>query len=156
MFADVVLGQELGPWQPDASYDLNVLKDRYLDLTPDPEDCLAVDIRKMRLSLKNSGRRILLEVTDDDDDIYRMIDECLNDENASLDDVNITSVTFRFEFQPLEGRKSGSATFDVVYPNSCNLRNQRPERVELIQKYLKRWGIDGARSAVDDFEEVGV
>ena len=156
IFADVVLGRELDPWQPDAAYDLNVLKDRYLDLTADPEDRLDIAIRKLRLSLKNSGRRILLEVTDDDDHIYRMIDECLNQENASLDDVNITSVTFRFVLLPLEGRKSSSATFDMTYPNSGNLQNQPPARVELIRKYLKRWGIDGVRFAVADLETVGV
>ena len=77
MFADVALGKELGPWEPDASYDLNVLKDRHLDLTPDLEDRLDVAIKKLRLSFKNTGRRALLEVTEEDDDIYQMIDDTL-------------------------------------------------------------------------------
>jgi hypothetical protein len=155
IFTRTVLGEELGLWESGPVYELNILKDRLLILATDPEDRLKVAIRKMRLSFAN-GRRILLEITDDYDDIYHMIDECLKEEHASLDDVNITSVTFRFEMLPLDGRKTGTMTFDVAFPNHCGLRNHRPERVELAQKYLKRWGIDVARSTADDFDKVGV
>jgi hypothetical protein len=155
IFAKTVLGEELGPWQPQPAYELKVLTDRQFVLATDPEDQLKAPIRKMRLSL-DGGRRILLEIADDHNDLYRMIDECLREEHATLLDVNITSVTFRMELLPLEGRKAGTMTFDVAFPNHCGLRNHQPDRVKLAQKYLKRWGIDVARSTADDFDAIGV
>jgi len=87
---------------------------------------------------------------DEDDDIHAAIEECLNQERLPLSEVWVDQVTFCFEFLPMEGRKPGRATFDVTWPNSCSLRSQRPERVELVRKYLKRWGIDRARTAEPD------
>ena len=146
IFADAILHWEIGPHEPDAVYELNQLKSPTLDLTPDPADRLRVRIRKMRLSAKYGGRRMLIEVDDDDpdDDIHKAIEECVNLETVPLSEWNVTLVTFCFEFLPLEGRKHGKQSFDVGHPRSCSLRNARPERVELIQKYLKRWNIDRA------------
>lgn len=144
IFADAILHHELAPHKPDAAYELNQLKDPAFDLTTDPADCLRVHIRKMRLSAKYGGRRILVEVDDDDphDNIHKAIEECVNLEVVPLSEWNVTLVTFCFEFLPLAGRKHGQLSFDVSYPHSCSLRNNRPERVELIRKYLKRWNID--------------
>lgn len=146
IFADAILHWEIGPHEPDAVYELNQLKNPAFDLTPDPADRLRVRIRKMRLSAKYGGRRLLIEVDDDDpeDTIHKAIEECVNLQTVPLSEWNVTLVTFCFEFLPLEGRKHGKQSFDVGYPRSCSLRNARPERVELIQKYLKRWNIDRA------------
>lgn len=146
IFADTILHWEIGPHEPGAVYELNQLKNPAFDLTPDPADRLRVRIRKMRLSAKYGGRRMLIEVDDDDpeDNIHKAIEECVNLETVPLSEWNVTLVTFCFEFLPLEGRKHGQQSFDVGYPRSCSLRNARPERVELIQKYLKRWKIDRA------------
>ena len=152
LFARAILGTDLGNWSPEAAYELNQLKDRTFELATDPEDRVRAYIRKVRLSFKNSERRIWLEVHDDHDNIHEMIDECLNRENVSLDDVNLTLVTFTFQFHPLEGRKAGTLTFDVAWPSSCGLRNQRPERIEVAHKYLKRWKIDGGRALKFDYE----
>ena len=67
----------------------------------------------------------------------------------------MTLVTFCFEFLPLEGRKPGKYSFDVTFPRSCSLRNASPERVELIQKYLKRWRIDRVGMPESDLVAVG-
>lgn len=144
IFAETILHWELGPHEPEAAYELNQLKAPSFDLRPDPEDRLRVNVRKMRLSAKHSGRRIHVEVDDDDpdDDIHKAIRECVNLDQFPLSEWNATQATFCFEFLPLDGRKHGRQTFDVTYPRSCSLRGARPERVELIQKYLKRWGID--------------
>ena len=155
LFARTILGAELGTWTPEAAYELDHLKDRSVELVTDAEDRIRVYIRKMRLSFKNIGRRIWLEVEDEHDNIHDMIDECLNRENVSLDEVHITLVTFTFQFLTLEGRKPGTLTFDVAWPSSCGLRNQRPERIDLAQKYLKRWKIDGGRTLAFDLETAG-
>jgi hypothetical protein len=152
IFAIALLGSDLGDWSPDAAYELNHLKNPAFELATDPEDRVRAYIRRVRLAFKNSERRILLEVHNDFDSIHTMIDECLNREHISLDDLNLTLATFSFQFLPLEGRKAGTLTFDVAWPNSCGLRNQRPERIELAQKYLKRWKVDGGRTFTSDFK----
>jgi hypothetical protein len=155
LFARAILDTELETWKPEAAYELDQLKDRNFTLATDPEDRLRVYVRKMRLSFKNSERRIWLEIADDHDNIHRMIDESLNREQLLMEDVRITLVTFTFEFLPLEGRKPGTLSFDVAWPFYCGLRNQRPERIDLVLKYLKRWKIDGGRTLAIDFEAFG-
>lgn len=144
IFAAAILHWELGTHEPDAAYELNQLKDEDFKLKTDAEDRVRVRIHKMRLSAKHSGRRVHIEIDDDDpdDNIHKAIAECVNFDVIPLSEWNVTQVTFCFEFLPLDGRKPGQQSFDVTFPRSCSLRNARPERVELIQKYLKRWKID--------------
>jgi len=157
IFAKAILHWDLGPHEPDAAYELNQLKDPAFGLELHAADCLRVRIRKMRLSAKYSGRRVLVEIddADPDDDIHTAIRECVNLDEVPLSEWNATLVTFCFEFLPLEGRKPGKHSFDVTYPRSCSLRNARPERVELIQKYLKRWKIDRVGAPDPDLVAVG-
>ncbi len=147
IFADVVLDAKLGPWNPNVCYELDHLKDRSFRLETAPEDQLRVSIEQMRLTLKNSGRRIWVSVNVNDpfDNIHRALDECLNKENVSLSDVIVTRVTLCFDFLPLAGRASGRVKFKVGRPSTCTLRNQPPDHVELILKYLRLWRIDRAR-----------
>ena len=148
VFCQIVFGEELGDWEPDAAYELNALKDRTFSLATDPEDRVRVQIRAMRLSGRNTGRRNTVEISDDDDNIHDAIDEWVNKRQVPLSEVNATKVTFRFEFLELDGRKPGSETFDVTWPCSCNLKGRRAERVAIIEKYLKRWKIDVSRTVV--------
>jgi len=157
IFARAVLEKELGPWAPDAAYELNHLKDPSFELETDPEDCLRVHISRMRLAPKNSGRRILVGIDEDDstDTIHKAMAECLNQERLPLSEVWVNLATFCFEFLPMEGRKPGRLTFDVGFPSSCSLRNAARERVELVQKYLKRWKIDRVRLVAVDLSATG-
>ena len=115
------------------------------DLTTDPADGVRVSVRRLRLHLKNSRRRVTLDADPDagPGDVYRMMDEVLDRRKVPPSAVFVGLVTFRFEFEATERRRAGSMTFDVAYPSSCGLRNHRPEYVEVALKYLKRWGIDG-------------
>lgn len=157
IFAQTVLDKKLGPWNPEPAYELNHLKDPSFKLQTDPEDYLRVHISKMRLAPKNSGRRLLVEIDEDDptDNIHKAMQECLNQERLPLSEVWVNSVTFCFEFLPMEGRKPGQLTFDVGFPSSCSLRNAARERVELAQKYLKRWNIDRVKPAAVDLAATG-
>lgn len=157
IFARTVLGRELGPWNPEAAYELEHLKVPSFELQTDPEDRLQVRITKMRLVPKNTGRRIFVEIDENDpeDTIHRTIEECLSEERLPLSEVWVNLVTFCFEFLPMEGRKPGRLTFDVGFPSSCSLRNARPERVELVEKYLKRWEIDRAGRVIVDLGAAG-
>lgn len=157
LFARVILHWDLDTYDPAAAYELDHLKDPWFKLTTDPADRLKIRIRKMRLSSRFSGRRLLIEVDDEDpeDNIHRAIDECIDLEAVPLSQWHVTFVTFCVEFLPLGARKPGRQSFDVGCPRSCTLRNARPERVELIQKYLKRWKIDLANSTVPALVAVG-
>ncbi len=144
IFAENILHWDLGPHEPEAAYELNQLKDAAFELNTDPEDRLRVQVVRMRLSARYGGRRVILEVDKEDphDHIHMAIAECLNLETMPLSEWNVTLVTFCFEFLSLDGRKPGRQSFDVSFPRSCGLRNARPERVEIIQKNLKRWRIE--------------
>ena len=157
IFADSILHWEIADYDPEAAYALDHLKDSSFELSTDAQDALRVRIRKIRLADKRSGRRILLEVDADDpnDSIHNAINDCLNLEQTPLSALHVTLVTFCFEFLPLDSRKPGRQSFDVGFPRSCSLRNARPERVELIQKYLKRWKIDLAKSTEESAVSVG-
>jgi hypothetical protein len=146
-FAESVLGASLGPWNPRAVYELDHLKHRSFRLQTDPDDRLRVRIRSMHLALRNCGRRLWVgvDVDDPDDDIYRALDEMLNKEHASLPDVFVTRIRFCFDFLPLDGRLPGRLQFDVGRPNTCSLRNARPDYVELCRKYLRLWYVDCGR-----------
>jgi hypothetical protein len=143
-FAEVVLGRPLGPWHPKPAYALNHLLSPDFKLVTDPADGVTARIRKLRLDLKNSRRRITLEADPEapPDDIYRMMNDVLERRNVPAAAVHVGMVTFGLEFDGANGRRGGSLTFDVAWPGSCSLRNHRPEYVEVALKYLKRWGVD--------------
>ncbi|VTR95166.1 Uncharacterized protein OS=Thiocystis violascens (strain ATCC 17096 / DSM 198 / 6111) GN=Thivi_1549 PE=4 SV=1 [Gemmata massiliana] len=141
LFARTVLGAELGEWRPDPTYEPNVLKDQPLPLDTDPEDHVSVSVRRLRLVLANRDREITLtgdpEVSND---ACHILVEVLDRERVPASSINIILATFCFEFHAVGRRRAGAVTFDVAFPNSCELRNQRPDRVAIITKYLTRWG----------------
>ncbi len=151
LFTQTILDFELGEWRPNASYELNGLMGGEFSLATDPEDGVTVHIRQLRLSMKNSHRQITLKPDPDwPGDIFHMLDEVLDKERVPLSSVNVTLVTFCFEFAAHDGRRAGSVTFDVAYPYSCGLRNQPADRIEMVMKYLRVWGIYATRPADDD------
>lgn len=146
LFASIVLDTELGPWEPDAAYDLDRLKDRSFPLATDPEDRVSAQVRSLRFSGSNTGRRAVVEISDDRDNIHDAVDEWIDKGSVPFEQVHVTRATFRFWFDEVGGRKAGTETFDVTWPSSCNLRGRRPERVAIIEKYLKRWKIDASKT----------
>lgn len=62
IFARTMVGVEIEDWNPD-SYDLDRLKNRSFALATDPENCIRARVRRLRLSFKNSHRRLPLEPT---------------------------------------------------------------------------------------------
>jgi hypothetical protein len=111
----------------------------------------------MRLSFRNSHRRITLEADPDrsPDDVYHMIDECLDDTGCPMHALHVTQVTFCFQFAPRGRTRGGTVTFNVTWPNSCTVRSERPERVEIVHKYLKRWGIERDEQSVESAADAG-
>lgn len=141
-FASAVYGVDLDDWRPPPSYEPDVLRTPGFKLETDPEDAVDVDVRQLRLSLANSDRQIVLRGEPAwPGDVFKMLDDVLDKEALPPGSYRITLATFTFEFRSVGGRRGGSVTFDVAFPYSCGLRNQRPDRVAVIIKYLTRWGI---------------
>lgn len=156
IFANTILHHALALYEPDPVYDLNRFKDPSFHLTTDPADGVHVRIRRMQLTACNGGRRLLIEVDDDpDDSIPKALAECVNLECMPLSTWNVTMVTACFIFLPRGERKAGQQSCDICYPRSCTLRDARPERVELIQKYLREWKIEVAAGPQSDSETLG-
>ena len=149
IFCRSLLNQELPPEAPHQHpYELNGLKSRDFDFPTDPEDGVElVRVRKVRLSiLGGSKRRITLEADPDSgpDDIYDMMEECLNRRNVPDTLVNVTQATLNFKFVHTGEGRQKSLTFDISFPNSSNLKSKREDLRVVAEKYLKLWGIDRA------------
>ncbi|MCZ2342034.1 MAG: hypothetical protein LC104_09600 [Bacteroidales bacterium] len=141
-FARCLLGHDLGEYTPQATYALDRLHDLRFDLTTDPEDAVAVEIRQVRLSFQANHRQILLTADPDRPrDMKTMLAEVLDQEHVPWSAVHISLVKFCFHFASLPGRKASSLTFEVAFPHHCSLRNQQADRVALVEKYLARWGV---------------
>ena len=67
--------------------------------------------------------------------------------NQPIQKAEVKRVKFRFEFYNPETGKIKTLTFEVGTPNSCTLRNQQPELVEIIEYYLKQWRIEDEQSS---------
>jgi hypothetical protein len=156
IFASRILSWNLAPHEPDPAYELNHLKDSAFELAVDPADLIKVRIRRMRLEAPN-GRRVTVEIDEHNyrDNIHSAIQDCLKQDEIPLERWGVAMVTFCFEFQFKDDRKPGQMSFDITYPRSAGFRTGRPERVELIQKYLRLWGIDCVEPAEEDSVAVG-
>lgn len=141
-FAGMILDQQIGPREPRQVYDLNRLKERDFMLDTDPADQVRARVRTLCLELSDHSRCIILKSKrDSGDDMRQMVEQCLNRQHVSLDDVRISQAQFQLQFarSPRGGR--GTMTFDVAAPDRCSLRRHRPEWVAIGQKHLKLWRV---------------
>jgi hypothetical protein len=150
VFCRELLGEELPPEVPNSHpYELNRLRSRGFGFPTDPEDGVDdVRVRKLRLSvLGGYKRRIWLEADPDGgrDDVYEMMEQYLNEKNLPSSLVNVSVATISMRIAPLGDEKGGTVTFDVSFPDGCNLKSEKRERLRVIaEKYLKKWEIDRA------------
>lgn len=142
LFGQIILGIDLSSHPGRRPWDLNRLKDRYFCLETDPVDEVSASICRLRLDVPHCGRlTVEPHRRDYSNDVFDVIDECLNDERVSWNDVDISMATFRFEFGGRSNRSPETLTFDVSAPDYCSIKSRRPERIELTHKYLRRWRI---------------
>ena len=145
VYSNVILGETLEAEDPDAHpYHLDGLMEKSFAFPTDPEDGIEeVSLRCLRLSiLGRTRKRITLEPDPDKGrhHIYEMLDEDLNRNRLPKSILHVTKTTFNFK---LNGNGHGrSLTFNVSYPNSCDLKSKREDQRLLGEKYLKRWKID--------------
>ena len=157
LFAKIALNWDLPPFDPGASYRLDHLKDSAVQLMTDPADQIRVRIEKMMLFNQLTGREHELRVRrrDPTDTIHQAILEETDPSVMPLSHADVLKVTFLFEFSQTPDRRGGRQTITVMRPRSCNLKNARPERADIIQKCLRLWEVDCATSDQADPVSVG-
>lgn len=140
-FARIVLSEYLGPRVPQQIYELDRLKEPGFAFQTDPADEVHVQLRRLRVLLPDQSHVVLEPKTPVGGSASEVIESYLNQHKASPETVKICQATLRFHFRNTTRRERGTMTFDISAPNTCNLRSQRPERVEIAEKHLKLWRI---------------
>ena len=103
-----------------AGGELNGLLSRDFPFATDPEDGIeGVWLRKMRLSIGNAKRRIILEADPQagPQDIFDMMADCLSPAFLSNTLVNVTQAEFQFRFASKGAESQKPMTFSVSFPN---------------------------------------
>lgn len=141
VFARAALGHELGPWAK-PTYALDALKCRG-PLATDPADRVAASVRQLRFRLRGTHRQLMVRGDPDrgPEDVYDTMDEVLDKHRVPLSDLEVTLATLCFEFLDAPRGRGRTMTFEVAAPNTCSLRNQRQDRIDLAVRYLREWGI---------------
>lgn len=141
-FAWQILDTSLGPSLPQRVYDLNRLKACRFQLNTDPQDHVHARVRSLQLRLADHCHNITLEsVSGPADDVLRMVQDYLNEENVTLNEAEVSRAAIEFQFDRSGGRKPGMMKVEVAHPDRCNLRSHRPERVSIVQKHFRMWRI---------------
>lgn len=142
LFARALLGvPKLPDWPKRPAYQLNHLKPRSFTFESDPADNFSVEVRLMRFKYVSNQRQMTFEGDPQwTRDTHNLIDAALNQDRVPLSSLNLTLVRLDFTFS--DGREPNELSLDISSSGSCNLRNLPPHRADMIQKYLRRWGID--------------
>ncbi len=149
IFCTHILGlEQLPDNEGQVPYDLAVLKRGAFSFPTDPPDRIAgVEVRLLRLDLPHRPgeavpRRITLSVNsrnDVGDSLYRLLDEAIDKDHVPLRDVHISVAKLRFTFEPTNGERPKTLTFEVKYPDRCTLKDDPHDQI--ARKYLRRWKI---------------
>jgi hypothetical protein len=94
-------------------------------------------VTKMRLSLKHgAGRRVVLEADTKRNAmaVYELLKE------LSPPPHFVTQITMKVVFDADPGKRSGTKTFNITYPNSCNLNHEGKDNI--IRQMLSASGIE--------------
>jgi len=142
VFARVVFGVELGSWVK-PTYELHKLLTPCLSLPIDPADRIEVSIRQIRLKIRGTQDQITIQAVPPrkPDGIHDLLDGVINWNRVPLTSLEVMMISFCFEFLDAPRGRGRTMTFEVAKPNTCSLRNQRQDRIDLAMKYLRQWGI---------------
>jgi len=161
VWADAVLEGDLGtPTKGGVVFELDALKQRGFAFPFDQADGIEdVRLTRLRLAVKGETKseekanpRITLEVnaSENQEAIWDVLDKVVGERLIPPENVKVTQARFQFVFR--SNRRGGTETlsFDVTYPDLCNLK-QDPKH-KIARNYLRRWGIDVSGSPETDSE----
>ncbi|HBT75942.1 MAG TPA: hypothetical protein DEB39_03255 [Planctomycetaceae bacterium] len=120
-----------------APYDLSMLLDPTFQLTTRPEDNL--DVRVTSLTLFWPGRA---EISITPRGPLSPQELARQGIRFPLAQATVKKARFRFEFLVSGTGRSKTLTFEIGPPDACTLKNQQPDRVETVHRYLKEWGME--------------
>jgi hypothetical protein len=139
-FCQGVLEMEGLPDSNSTMYNLEKLKNRF-DFRPrDPQDNItSVKLKSIELQA-GYKKRISFTDSDNDSDIYDLIDNALNKENLPLDAVKVTKARIQIVFRKMpQDRRTPSVAFDIGMPDRCTLKDSPLHQT--AQKYVEKWGL---------------
>lgn len=145
IFAETILKTSLGPDKKDEKvYHLNPLKQKNFQFVFEPiSEIEDVRVRKLRLTSKTGKKeRIILEAdpTYKPDAVYDLLEKIQN-KSMQLSGFYVTQVGLKVFFSPTVGSSSvKTRSFDISYPNSCNLKQDGRDLV--IRKMLVASGLE--------------
>jgi len=147
-FCKTMLGlQALPDPRKNPPYDLSALKRRDFAFKTDPADNIAgVEVRLLRFDLPGKGyRRLVLSARptpEVPDVLHALIDEAIDKSNFPLSELLVSQARLSFKFHGQNGRRGKTLTFEVTYPDRCNLKDNGYDAV--AKRYLVKWGIASA------------
>lgn len=159
LFCEHVLHTTAPLTAPDRrSYQLNGLIDRTFPLTIDPvRGIVGATIRRLRVaSVEDLSRRVILEANSGRvGDVYVMLDNHFPVERFPRNELLVTQVTFTVSHVVPGENRVRPLTFDVSFPDACNLKSLSHDHREVGEWCLRQWGIlndqgDGDESDPDD------
>jgi len=125
-------------------YNLDVLKRGDFTFRTEAEDNIeSVELRLLRFDLPGKGyRRLVLSgrPTPEVPNVLRsLIEEAINTTKLPLTELLVSQARLSFKFRGQNGKRGKTLTFEVTYPDRCNLKDQGYDAV--ARKYLAKWGI---------------
>lgn len=125
-------------------YDLAVLKRRNFSFKTDPADNVeSVEVRLLRFDLPGKGyRRLVLSArpTPEVPDVLQaLVEEAIDKSKFPLSELHVSQAKLSMRFRGKEGRRGKILTFEVTYPDRCNLKDHGYDAI--ARKYLTKWGI---------------
>lgn len=145
VFSRVILGQEIDASSPDGkAFRLDHLMDRAFGFPTDPADHIAnVRLRSLKLAIVGTRRgTITLEPQKDDPTtrIYEMLDEDLNNKRLPKESLRVSKATISMQLNG--GTRRKTLTFNITWPNRCDLKSKPDDLRALGEKYLQEWKIN--------------
>ncbi|QOJ04361.1 MAG: hypothetical protein HRU71_13060 [Planctomycetia bacterium] len=144
IFCKTILGLVQLPEDGRVPFDLAVLKDSAFSFRTAPKDRVAaVHVRAMRFDVPASPSwRIAISANANDRRpraLHELLDQAIDQSKLPISDLHVSQAKLRFTFEPHNGERPKSLTFEVTYPDRCTLRDDTHDQI--AKKYLKEWGI---------------
>lgn len=144
-FCEAVLGEEVDPTDPlRPSFRLDHLLTADFALPTDPQDGVeGARITRLRLAPPGSGGYVEIKADPKahPNDIYHKMKRWLNADTITPGGTRVLQATFHLKFQHDGRGRQPTLTFDVLVPNSCNLKSKPDEQREVGERCLKLWKV---------------
>ncbi len=138
-FIRTVYGIEPPPYiQP--RFVIDMLKNERFPLATDPEDCVRAEISMFQIKWNYRDRSTRLGVQPGDS-IHDSISCYESRKEVSRHKAEFLRVRIRFFFGPKPDRRAGMITVEIAVPGTCDIGSHDPVKIEIVHKYLRRWGI---------------